>query len=131
MADAIGRTLWRLLVSGRRRLEWVSAYQVARGNPSAAQVARQMWAAPAVAIAVLVLVAVLSPMRLPLALPIIVLWMVSPFVAFMTGQPVSHVRQVPGADERAQLRRAARVAVFRPAAGVLARPRQHQEDRKS
>src|SRR6185436_19417347 len=25
MADAIGRTLWRLLVSRRRRLEWVSA----------------------------------------------------------------------------------------------------------
>ncbi len=35
MADAIGRTLWRLLVSGRRRLEWVSAYQVGRVNPPA------------------------------------------------------------------------------------------------
>ena len=58
MADAIGRTLWRLLVSGRRRLEWVSAYQVARVDPSAVQVARQMWAAPAVAIAVAVLVSV-------------------------------------------------------------------------
>jgi cyclic beta-1,2-glucan synthetase len=108
MADAIGRTLWRLLVSGRRRLQWISAYQVARANPSAAQVSRQMWAAPALAIAIGVLVAVVSPSRLLLALPLIALWAVSPVIAYITGQPLSHTRQVLGPAERVELRKIAR-----------------------
>ena len=45
MADAIGRTLWRLLVSGRRRLEWVSAESGRAPESLARQVVRQMWAA--------------------------------------------------------------------------------------
>lgn len=108
MADAISRTLWRLLVSGRRRLEWVSAYQVGRVNPPAAQIARQMWAAPALAIAVGVLVAVVSPSRLLIALPMIALWVVSPVIAYVTGQPLSHASQVLGPMERVELRKIAR-----------------------
>ena len=83
MIDAITRTLWRILISGRHRLEWVSAYQAARLNPSAAQVARQMWVAPALAVALGVAVAAESPARLLLALPLIALWAISPLVAFM------------------------------------------------
>src|SRR5262249_21616940 len=52
MTDAIGRTVWRLLVSHRRKLEWVSAYHVARVNPSPLGVARQMVAGPVLAIAI-------------------------------------------------------------------------------
>ncbi len=108
MADGIGRTLWRLLISGRHRLQWVSAYQAARANPTAATVVRQMWAAPALAVAVGVVVAVESPARLLLALPMIVLWVISPGIAYVTGQPLSHAGQVPDAAERAELRKVAR-----------------------
>ena len=78
MTDAITRTLWRLLVSGRHRLEWVSADRLARFDPSPAQVARQMWTAPALAIAVGVLVAAIAPVNLALAFPLIALWVLSP-----------------------------------------------------
>ena len=108
MADAIGRTLWRLLVSGRRRLEWVSAYQAARGNPTAAQVVRQMWPGPALALAVGLLVAIVAPARLLLALPMIALWIVSPIIAYGTGQTLTHRRQTVDAAERADLRKIAR-----------------------
>ena len=108
MADAIARTLWRLLVSGRRRLEWVSADQIGRLDPSLAQVARQMWAAIAIAIGTAALVATIAPRHLPLALPWIVLWLLSPGIAYVTGRPLAHERQPLDAAERATLRRIAR-----------------------
>ena len=108
MADAISRTLWRLLISRRHRLAWVSAYQAARVNPSAAQVLRQMWAAPALAVVVGVLVAAVSPARLLLALPVLALWAASPLIAFVTGQPLSHARQGLGPEDRTALRKVAR-----------------------
>jgi len=135
MIDAITRTLWRILISGRHRLEWVSAYQAARLNPSAAQVARQMWVAPALAVALGVAVAAESPARLLLALPLIALWAISPLVAFMTGQPLSYARQIPGPAERAELRKVARRTwrffedLVRPADHCLI-PDNIQEDRK-
>jgi cyclic beta-1,2-glucan synthetase len=108
MADAIGRTLWRLLVSGRRRLEWVSADQVSRLDPSLAQVARQMWAAPAIAIGSAALVAAIAPGRLLLAFPMLALWLLSPVIAYVTGRPLAHERQPLGVPERAALRKIAR-----------------------
>ena len=135
MADAIGRTLWRLLVSGRRRLEWVSAYQAARGNPTAAQVVRQMWPGPALALAVGLLVAIVAPARLLLALPMIALWIVSPIIAYGTGQTLTHRRQTVDAAERADLRKIARRTwrffedFIGPADHWLV-PDNYQEDRK-
>ena len=108
MTDAIVRTLWRLLVSGRRRLEWVSADQIGRLDPTLAQVVRQMWAAVAIAIGIAALVATIAPGRLLLALPMIALWLLSPGIAYVTGRPLSHERQPLGAAERATLRKVAR-----------------------
>ncbi len=92
MVDAILRTLWRLLISQRRRLEWMSADMVARQDFSAAQVARRMWAAPVLATGAAILVTFVSPGRLPLALPLIVLWAGSPWIAYVTGRPLLHAR---------------------------------------
>jgi cyclic beta-1,2-glucan synthetase len=108
MVDAIARTLWRLLVSGRRRLEWISADQVGRLDPPPAQVIRQMWAAPAIAIATGAVVATIAPAHVPLALPMIALWLLSPVLAHVTGRPLTHQRQPLGAVERAALRKLAR-----------------------
>jgi len=108
MTDAIVRTFWRLLVTGRRRLEWVSADQIGRLDPSLPQVARQMWAAPAIAIGTAVLVATIAPTRLLLALPLIALWLLSPAIAYITGRPLVHERQPLDAGERATLRKVAR-----------------------
>jgi len=108
MADAITRTVWRLLVSGRHRLEWVSADRVARLDPVPAQVARQMWTAPALAVVIGALVAGIAPVNFPLAFPLIALWVFSPVIAYVTGRPVSHERQQLGSAERAAFRKIAR-----------------------
>ena len=51
MADAIVRTLWRLLFSQRNLLQWVSADRLAGVTHTPGQVVRAMWAGPAIAIA--------------------------------------------------------------------------------
>ncbi|MEP6918725.1 MAG: hypothetical protein ABJC89_24010, partial [Acidobacteriota bacterium] len=108
MTDAIVRTLWRLVVSHQRRLEWVSADHIARLDPSAPEVTRQMWPGPAAAIATAVLVAALEPARLVIALPILGLWFFSPAIAYATGQPLTYKTQLLGFAERMALRKIAR-----------------------
>jgi cyclic beta-1,2-glucan synthetase len=108
MADAIIRTAWRMLISQRRRLEWVSADQAARLDPDLPQVMRVMWTAPAVALAVAVLVSVAAPNRLLLAAPLIALWLISPALAYVTGHPFVHRHQPLEPVERGKLRMTAR-----------------------
>ena len=91
MLDAIGRTLFRLLVTRRRLLEWVTADRSAHVEASAGDVsppdAGRRRSPPAViAIAAS---AWSRPARLPLALPILVLWCLSPAIAYATGRPLS------------------------------------------
>ncbi|MDQ3213341.1 MAG: hypothetical protein M3Q85_11755, partial [Acidobacteriota bacterium] len=108
MLDAVLRTIWRLTVSRRRLLQWVSAEQIARADPSPRQVARRMWAGPAAAIAMAAVVGAVSPARLALALPILTLWLASPAIAYAMGRPLAHRRQTPGSEDRAALRAIAR-----------------------
>jgi cyclic beta-1,2-glucan synthetase len=135
MADAIGRTLWRLVISGHRRLEWLSADQAAKVNLSAPQVLRKMWTAPALAVATAALVATVAPTRMLLALPMIALWIVSPFIAYVTGLPLTHERQQLSPADRASLRKTARKTwrffedLLRPGDHWLV-PDNYQEDRE-
>jgi hypothetical protein len=57
MIDAIVRTLWRLSVSRRRLLEWVSADRSARVATDGHRRFRRMWMAPVTGVAAGVLVA--------------------------------------------------------------------------
>ena len=108
MLDAITRTLWRLLVSGRHMLEWVSADRLAGMKATPTRVLRSMWAAPVLAIGAALLVASVAPARLPAALPILVLWLVSPPLVFFTGRRIPDARQPIADSERAALRMIAR-----------------------
>jgi cyclic beta-1,2-glucan synthetase len=108
MTDAIARTLWRLFVSRRRLLEWVSADRLSGMKATPGTVLRSMWAAPAVAVAAAALVALVAPGRLPLALPLAALWLISPALAYVTGRPAPDARQPIGDAERAALRKVAR-----------------------
>ena len=72
MADAIGRTLWRMLVSRQHLLEWESASDAARRLGSDAwSVWRQLWISPALAVVLGLLVLTWHPMRLLGALPLL------------------------------------------------------------
>ena len=135
MTDAIGRALWRILVSHRHMLQWVSADRLAGLKRTPVQVFRAMWGAPAVAIGVTVIVSVVAPAHLPLALPLVALWLASPAIAYATGRPPVHELQTLGDPERESLRKIARRTwrffedLLTPADGWLI-PDNYQEDRQ-
>ncbi|HTA64910.1 MAG TPA: cyclic beta 1-2 glucan synthetase, partial [Xanthomonadaceae bacterium] len=77
--DAIVRTLWRLLISRRRLLQWKPSSEVERTQrDSPAASFRSMWFAPALAIALVAWIAQAHPGTLPIAAPILGLWLLAP-----------------------------------------------------
>ena len=110
MADAIGRTLWRLGVSRRHLLEWIPAAQATIG-PSLDLMgfARRMTGAIVIG-AVAAIVALTSRHgSLPVALPFAALWLASPAVARFVSLPPAAASRLPMTDADAQaLRRTAR-----------------------
>ncbi len=97
-ADAIVRSLWRMMVSRRHLLEWQSASHSERTVTDTPGVAwRDMWPTAAVAGAILLAVvaatAVKSPGAFPFAaltiavLPLAAAWMLSPTIAHLLAAP--------------------------------------------
>ncbi|MDN5781968.1 MAG: glycosyltransferase family 2 protein, partial [Luteimonas sp.] len=86
--DAIARTLWRMLVTRRRMLQWSPSSQVEKtlGHGLAASL-YSMWFAPAFSIAVACMLMRLHPASLPIAAPLLALWLLSPWLAWWTGRP--------------------------------------------
>jgi cyclic beta-1,2-glucan synthetase len=107
---AIGLTLIRLAITKRRLLEWETAAASARAARSRGllHVARRMIASPVVAGLAALAVAASHRHSWPAALPVLVLWIVAPIVAYRLSIPVGpRVRPLTDAD-RIVLRRAAR-----------------------
>ena len=109
MLDAIGRTLVRL-ISKKHLLEWeTAADSAARLQVDRPEVFRRMWTAPVVASLIGALVIVLEPASALWALPVVVLWATSPYLAFQTGLPqYSRERELEPRDRR-PFRRTARL----------------------
>ncbi|HET7696560.1 MAG TPA: glucoamylase family protein [Vicinamibacterales bacterium] len=108
MLDAIIRTLWRLLVTRRRLLEWVAADRFAGMSLTPAKVLRSMWHSPVLALAMMAVVTAAAPDRLPAAVPFILLWFCSPALVLASGQPTPDPRQRIDDSQRAALRMIAR-----------------------
>src|SRR5690606_29275063 len=88
--DAVGRTLLRLLVTRRRLLEWQTSHDTERTSRSTpGSFFSAMWIAPAVAVGAGLGVAWLQPSQLPLVLPLLALWLGSPWVAWWISQPIA------------------------------------------
>ena len=88
MADAIIRTLWRVYVTRRRLLEWVTAAQAQSGlDLSLISFYRRMNGTVALAALVAILVALQPPEVWPIAAPFALLWALSPMVAYWISLP--------------------------------------------
>jgi cyclic beta-1,2-glucan synthetase len=84
MLDAIARTLTRLIVTRRNLLEWETAAEAQRRADAARGAGALWWEMRGTLVLVLAigaLVVMVRPERLPLALPFVALWMLSPVVA--------------------------------------------------
>ncbi|OON59978.1 hypothetical protein B0920_22155 [Massilia sp. KIM] len=84
--DAVCRALWRRRVSRRRLLEWRPPY-LARSSAAIVDCWRGMWFAPALAVATALLLTFANPYALFSAAPLLLVWFLSPVLAWWTSQP--------------------------------------------
>jgi cyclic beta-1,2-glucan synthetase len=109
MADAVIRTLWRMLITRKRRLEWVTAAQAERRLDLSPE-SFWTWMSPGsvIAMALLALVSLGFPERLPVAAPFLTVWLISPLIAYWISRPLPARQIILSERERAELRRIAR-----------------------
>ena len=107
---AIGVTLVRLGITRRSLLEWeTTAANAARaGALRLGAFIRGMRASPLLAVAIMVAVIVLRPTALPVAAPILGLWIAAPWIAFALSRPVPRRRAALSSADAAYLRDVAR-----------------------
>jgi cyclic beta-1,2-glucan synthetase len=107
--DAIVRTLHRVFVSHKKLLEWETAAAAeARLGTGFAQFAGTMWHSSALAVAIAAALAVFAPQNLFAAGPLLLMWFVSPVIAFLVSLPRKVTEQVLTAAEETKLRVIAR-----------------------
>ncbi len=109
MADAIIRTLYRVLVSRRNLLEWVTAADVEKKLKSdRAGFVRRMRPAIYIAVAMIVLVLIIRPANWKYAVALGTVWVFSPIIAYRISRDEDRrVARLPEEDIR-ELRRFAR-----------------------
>jgi cyclic beta-1,2-glucan synthetase len=114
LVDAIVRTLHRLGVTHRGLLEWEPAAAAGRRLRAERQhTYLVMWPGLSVALALVALTLVAQPDRLRWALPVAILWMAAPELAYLTGRPRRHLdEQLLPLDERYVRRSALRCWSF-------------------
>ena len=102
MADAIVRTLFRLLISHRHMLEWVTAAQAKFGLPLNTLGFYRRMSGGIVLSCVAGIIVVFTPAgSLLMAAPLLVLWFIAPLVAQWTSRPLAFDAPVPVSDEDA------------------------------
>src|SRR6185369_5552382 len=110
--DAIARTLWRVAFSRRRLLEWQPSADVrVPATPGSLadllHSARTMAAGPLLAVAAGAALALLRPEVLPVALPMLLLWLGSPLLVWWIDRPIVDRLHALDAEQTVFLRRLA------------------------
>ncbi|MEO6050073.1 MAG: glucoamylase family protein, partial [Pyrinomonadaceae bacterium] len=107
--DAVVRTLYRKIVSGRNLLEWTTAAQSETADKhDLAAFLRFMWVAPVISLVCLALVMNERPAALPVAVPFLVLWLLSPAIVFLISRPSAPNHIVIDSVEEEEARQIAR-----------------------
>lgn len=106
---AIARVGWRKLISHKKLLEWQTSHDADRsariGLPS---MIKEMWVAPMTGILMGAVLAAWRLEALPTALPLLLPWVVSPFLAWFISRPIRSRKRRLHPHQQAFLRRLAR-----------------------
>jgi len=105
--DAIGRTLYRMIVSRRQLLEWTTAARAARlfkEEDSLLTTWVRMIGGPLIALALTIWIGLAHPSALFVAWPFLVAWFLSPYIAYWISRPRQE-KQVTLTDEQQQMLR--------------------------
>jgi cyclic beta-1,2-glucan synthetase len=95
--DAVFRTLYRVWISHRRLLEWTTSATTARAFENENKPGRfwqRMWGAPLVAAGVFFLLSALNPAALFSAAPLLIAWLLSPYVAYRISRPAEIEQEI-------------------------------------
>jgi len=111
--DAVLRTLGRMWFTRRGLLEWQPSATLLLGSPASPladlrQTLRRMAVAPVLALVTFAGLAAWRPGAVPVALPVLALWLFSPVFVWFTSRPLRPRRSVLDAEQAAELRRLAR-----------------------
>ncbi|HSM57816.1 MAG TPA: glucoamylase family protein [Candidatus Sulfomarinibacteraceae bacterium] len=115
ITDAVLTTIWRLLVARRNLLQWTTAAHAARlfGDDLSADLTwRRMVSTMFMAMALALVVYVVAPESLPIALPLLFAWLLSPQIAYWISRAEKREPETLTAEERLELRRVARRTWF-------------------
>ena len=86
--DAIARTNWRMLISNRKLLQWTPSGMLKLSNDASIYLSyRSMWFAPFISLAAFVYISIYDPLRLVVAAPVLIAWILSPFIAWWLSKP--------------------------------------------
>jgi len=109
MTDAIIRTIYRVFVSRKNMLEWVTAADAeANARNSLKSYFSKMWFTIPASAAVLAASAALSPGSLATASVTAFLWLLSPWTAYQISKPLAKRRKIVSADDMEKLRQISR-----------------------
>lgn len=109
MMDAVIRTILRLTITRKCLLEWQTAAVTERKSRiSVLGFVMHMWPACIVAVVLMTLSLTLAPQNLPWAVPVGVLWLASPLLAYWVSQPEKRVKDILTEAEQRELLRLAR-----------------------
>ncbi len=107
--DAIGRVVWRTLISKRHLLEWLTAHDVERSTRSGlVPTLRAMWTAPAIVLLTVAATLALDVTVPITAWPILGLWLIGPLVGWFISRPLKAREAEFTADQERFLRRLSR-----------------------
>ena len=109
--NAISTTLVRLFITRTRMLQWTTAAQTARffrSERGSQSIWREMLLVPAFVTLLTVLILVTNPAALLFAVPILILWFISPQVAYWISLPTKRTDLPLSAEQEVALRHLAR-----------------------
>ncbi|HEY1149901.1 MAG TPA: glucoamylase family protein [Pseudoduganella sp.] len=105
--DAICRTLWRLLVSHKRLLQW-RASALSQSGTSLASNWRTMWISPLLAVGVGAALTLWRPQALQPAMIFLLAWLAAPVVAWWISLPIERLQTELKEDQNLFLHKLAR-----------------------
>ncbi len=105
-AHAITLTLWRMFISGKHLLQWNPYYQQKQKNIFRFYV--KMWFAPFFSAVIFIYLSFYSPLTLVFVLPLLGLWTLSPFLAWMISRESVSKQVDISAEQTMNLRKLAR-----------------------
>jgi cellobiose phosphorylase len=107
--DAILRTVWRLVITHRRLLEWnPSSGPNHNARTGLGGSFRTMWISPVLATAAAITLALLRPVALFVAVPALVLWFTSPAIVWWVSRPLARREAMLTAKQSIFLRKLSR-----------------------